>query len=52
MKKLSKTGQSVYYIVMYRKDSAFIKDWLENSNKALLETGARQVGKTWLIKDD
>ncbi len=36
---------------MYRKDSAFINDWLENSNKALLVTGARQVGKTWLIKD-
>lgn len=37
---------------MYRKDSAFIRDWLDNSNKALLVTGARQVGKTWLIKSE
>ncbi len=36
---------------MYRKDSVFIKDWLENSNKALLVTGARQTGKTWLIRN-
>lgn len=37
---------------MYRKDSTFIRDWLESSEKALLVTGARQVGKTWLIKDE
>ena len=37
---------------MYRKDSAFISDWINNSTKALLVTGARQVGKTWLIKDE
>ena len=36
---------------MYRKDSVFIKDWLDNSNKALLITGPRQIGKTWLIRD-
>lgn len=36
---------------MYRKDSVFIKTWLKNSSKALLITGARQVGKTWLIRD-
>ena len=35
---------------MYRKDSAFIADWINNSNKALLVTGARQIGKTWLIR--
>lgn len=37
---------------MYRKDSAFIRDWIDNSDKALLVTGARQVGKTWLIKNE
>ena len=37
---------------MYRKDSDTIKEWLDNSNKALLVTGARQIGKTWLIRDE
>lgn len=37
---------------MYRKDSAFIREWINNSDKALLVVGARQVGKTWLIKDE
>lgn len=37
---------------MYRKDSVIIKEWLNNSNKALLVTGARQIGKTWLIRDE
>ena len=37
---------------MYRRDSVIIKDWLKNSNKALLVTGARQTGKTWLIRDE
>lgn len=37
---------------MYRKDSAFIADWINNSNKALLVTGARQIGKTWLIREE
>ena len=36
---------------MFRKDSITIKEWIENSNKALLVTGARQIGKTWLIRD-
>lgn len=36
---------------MYRKDSIMIEEWLQNSNKALLVTGARQIGKTWLIRD-
>lgn len=37
---------------MFRKDSIIVKDWLENSNKALLVTGARQIGKTWLVRDE
>lgn len=36
---------------MFRKDLITIKEWIENSNKALLVTGARQIGKTWLIRD-
>lgn len=31
---------------MFRKDSIAVKEWLEVSNKALLVTGARQIGKT------
>ena len=37
---------------MFRKDSIAVKEWLETSNKALLVTGARQTGKTWLIRDE
>lgn len=37
---------------MYRKDSVIIEEWLKSSNKALLVTGARQIGKTWLIRDE
>lgn len=37
---------------MFRKDSITVKEWLENSNKALLVTGARQIGKTWLVRDE
>ena len=37
---------------MYRKDSITLEEWLINSNKALLVTGARQIGKTWLIRDE
>lgn len=37
---------------MFRKDSITVKEWIENSNKALLVTGARQIGKTWLIRDE
>ena len=37
---------------MFRKDSVAVKEWLETSNKALLVTGARQIGKTWLIRDE
>ena len=37
---------------MYRKESVRIREWLNRSNKALLVTGARQIGKTWLIRDE
>ena len=37
---------------MYRKDSVTVEEWLKNSNRALLVTGARQTGKTWLIRDE
>ncbi len=37
---------------MYRKDSIIVNEWLRGSNKALLITGARQIGKTWLIRDE
>ena len=37
---------------MYRKDSIIIEEWLKNSDKALLVTGARQIGKTWLIREE
>ena len=37
---------------MYRRDSVTIEEWIKNSNKALLVTGARQIGKTWLIRDE
>lgn len=37
---------------MYRKDSEAIKEWINRSEKALLVTGARQIGKTWLIRDE
>ena len=37
---------------MFRKDSITIEEWIKNSNKALLVNGARQIGKTWLIRDE
>ncbi len=37
---------------MYRKDSITVREWLQNPNKALLVTGARQIGKTWLVRDE
>jgi hypothetical protein len=37
---------------MYRKYSITVEEWIRNSNKALLVTGARQIGKTWLIRDE
>lgn len=37
---------------MKRDRSPFLKDWLHSSNrKPLVIRGARQVGKTWLIRD-
>lgn len=35
---------------MYRDAEKRISDWLENGKAALLIYGARQVGKTWLIR--
>lgn len=37
---------------MYRKESKTIQKWLDTTKKALLVTGARQTGKTWLIRDE
>ncbi len=37
---------------MYRKDSVNVREWLKKSKNALLVTGARQIGKTWLIRDE
>ena len=37
---------------MYRRDSDYIREWLKSSKNALLVTGARQIGKTWLIRDE
>lgn len=36
--------------MLYRKRATDIKKWLKESRKALLVTGARQVGKTYLIE--
>ena len=36
---------------MYRKYEKRIQDWIDNGRKALLIFGARQVGKTYLIRE-
>lgn len=36
---------------MYRVYEKLIRDWIDNSSKALLIYGARQVGKTYLIRE-
>lgn len=36
---------------MFRKAKLKLIEWKNNSNKALLVTGARQVGKTYIIKE-
>lgn len=36
---------------MYRDAEKRIQKWIDNSRKALLIYGARQVGKTWLIRE-
>ena len=57
LKSIVKTGQNDIqytwrYEFMFRKESITIKEWIESSDKALLVTGARQIGKTWLIRDE
>ena len=37
--------------MLRRKAEAKIQKWLENSSGALLVSGARQVGKTWSIRN-
>ena len=37
--------------MIYRKAEKVIKNWIEQENKALLVTGARQIGKTFLIRE-
>ena len=37
---------------MFRKNAIIIREWIKHSNKALLVTGARQTGKTWLVRDE
>lgn len=36
---------------MFRKAKSKLVEWKNNSNKALLVTGTRQVGKTYIIKE-
>lgn len=36
---------------MYRKITSKLNEWYNKSNKALLITGARQVGKTYIIRE-
>ena len=37
--------------MIYRKAGKTIRNWIEQENKALLVTGARQIGKTFLIRE-
>ncbi|MCR5083248.1 MAG: DUF4143 domain-containing protein [Parasporobacterium sp.] len=37
--------------MLYRKIKPQIMNWIENGKKALLVTGARQIGKTYLIRE-
>ena len=36
---------------MYRKITSKLEEWYKNSDKALMITGARQVGKTYIIRE-
>ena len=46
-----KTDISILITMIYRKIDNFIKKWIDSSpKKALLVTGARQVGKTYSIR--
>ena len=38
--------------MLWRKRQKDIIDWIYNEKKALLVTGARQIGKTYLMNDD
>lgn len=37
--------------MLYRKREVDIREWINNSDKALLVTGARQIGKTYIIRE-
>ena len=37
--------------MLYRKAKNTINKWISNGNEALLVTGARQVGKTYIIRE-
>lgn len=37
--------------MLKRKDMTYLENWLRNSHKGLLVTGARQIGKTYLIRE-
>lgn len=37
--------------MLYRKVKASIEEWLKNGKDALLITGARQVGKSFIIRE-
>ncbi len=38
---------------MFRKDSITIEEWIKKILiRHFLVTGARQIGKTWLIRDE
>ena len=37
--------------MLYRKASKYINEWIDNGKEALLITGARQVGKSYLIRE-
>lgn len=49
-----KTGQKILVEIdkiLYRKVQKDIEKWLNNEHDALLITGARQVGKSFLIRE-
>lgn len=37
--------------MILRKDAFYVKQWLKDGKEALLLTGARQIGKTYLIRE-
>lgn len=39
------------HFMLYRKEAETIQDWLSHGKEALLITGARQIGKTYLIRE-